>query len=89
VLRKAPGQPKRERKHHDTTGNMIAASSHVLFFYLSKVYPNGYMAVSYLLFLQEQIKDYHHSPDPGLLGPALGILFNRHGFYRCCSYKNE
>jgi hypothetical protein len=35
---------------------MIAASSHVLFFYLSKVYPNGYIAVGYLLFLQEQIK---------------------------------
>jgi hypothetical protein len=33
VLRAAPGQPNRERKHHDTTGNMIAASSQqVLFF---------------------------------------------------------
>jgi hypothetical protein len=31
VLRAAPGQPKRERKHHDTTGNMIATSSHVFF----------------------------------------------------------
>jgi hypothetical protein len=39
---------------------MIAASSHVLFFYLSKVYPNGYIAVGYLLFLQEQIRDHHH-----------------------------
>jgi hypothetical protein len=39
---------------------MIAASSHVLFFYLSKVYPDGYIAVGYLLFLQEQIKDHHH-----------------------------
>jgi hypothetical protein len=39
---------------------MIAASSHVLFFYLSKVYPNGYIAVGYFLFLQEQIKDHHH-----------------------------
>jgi hypothetical protein len=29
VLRAAPGQPNRERKHHDTTGNMIATSSHV------------------------------------------------------------
>jgi hypothetical protein len=27
------------------------------FFYLSRVYPNGYMAVVYLLFLQEQMKD--------------------------------
>jgi hypothetical protein len=43
-VRAAPGQPNWERKHHDTTGNMIAAS-HVLFFYLSKVYPNGYIAV--------------------------------------------
>ena len=39
---------------------MIAASSLVLFFYLSKVYPNGYIAVGYLLFLQEQIKNHHH-----------------------------
>jgi hypothetical protein len=39
---------------------MIAASSHVLFFYLSKVCPNGYVAVGYLWFLQEQIKDHHH-----------------------------
>jgi hypothetical protein len=58
--RAAPGQPNRERKHHDTKGNMITASSHVLFFYLSKVYPDGYIAVGYLLFLQEQIKDHHH-----------------------------
>jgi predicted secreted protein len=43
-VRAAPGQPNWERKHHDTTGNMIAVS-HVLFFYLSKVYPNGYIAV--------------------------------------------
>ncbi len=49
-----------ERKHHETTGNMIAASSRVLFFYLSKVYPNGYIAGGYLLFLQEHIKDHHH-----------------------------
>jgi hypothetical protein len=45
---------------------MIATSSHVfVFFYLSKVYPHGYMAVSYVLFLQEQIKidqDHHHHP---------------------------
>jgi hypothetical protein len=27
-----------------------------VFFYLSREYPNGYMAVGYLLFLQEQIK---------------------------------
>jgi hypothetical protein len=61
VLRAAPGQPNRERKHHDSAGNMIATSSHVFFFlYLSKVYPNGYIAVGYLLFLQEQIKDHHH-----------------------------
>ena len=60
MLRTAPGQPKRERKHHDTTGNMIAASSHVLLFYRSNAYPYGYMAVGYLLFLQEQIKDHHH-----------------------------
>jgi hypothetical protein len=33
----APGQPNGERKHHDTTGNIIAASYHVLLFYLSKV----------------------------------------------------
>jgi hypothetical protein len=60
LARAAPGQPNRERKHHDTTGNMITASSHVLFLYLSKVYPNGHTSVGYLLFLQEQIKDHHH-----------------------------
>jgi hypothetical protein len=33
----------------------------VFFFYLSKVYPTGgYIAVGYLLFLQEQTKDHHH-----------------------------
>ena len=30
VLRSAPGQSKGEQKHHDTTRDMIAASSHVL-----------------------------------------------------------
>jgi hypothetical protein len=35
---------------------MIAASSHVFFFYLSKVYPNVYIAVGYLLLLQEHVK---------------------------------
>jgi hypothetical protein len=62
VLMAAPDQPNRERKHHDTTVNMIAASSHLRFFYLSEVYPNGYIAVGHLLFLQEQIKDHHHQP---------------------------
>jgi hypothetical protein len=60
MLMTAPGQPNRERKHHDTIGNMLAETSHVLFFYLSKVYPNKYMVVGYLLFLQEQRKDHHH-----------------------------
>ena len=32
----------------------------VFFFYLSKMYPNGYIAVGCFLFLQEQIKDHHH-----------------------------
>jgi hypothetical protein len=45
-------------EHQDTIRNMKAASSHVLSaFYCSRVYPNGYMAVGYFLFLQEQIKD--------------------------------
>ena len=54
------GQPNREQKHHDTTRNMIATSSQVfssISLTLLKVYPNGYIAVGYLL---EQLKDHHH-----------------------------
>jgi hypothetical protein len=59
---------------------MIASSSHVLFFYLSKVYPNGYIAVGYLLFLQEQIKDHHLKLEPHRMQPRLAgaALLPRH-----------
>jgi hypothetical protein len=38
---------KGEKKHHDTTEIMIAVLLHVL----SSVYPNGYIAGGYFLFL--------------------------------------
>ena len=44
------------KKHHDTIRDMMATSSHVIFLSVAGI-PNGYMAVGYLLFLQEQIKD--------------------------------
>jgi hypothetical protein len=70
---------------------MIAASSLVLFFYLSKVYPNGYIAVGYLLFLQEQIKDHHHhqaiyhksSPARGCDGCTFGADLRVCGLWVC------
>jgi hypothetical protein len=57
VLSAAPGQPKEEKKHHDTIADIIAASSHVLSSTISRRVPYRYMAVGYLLFLQELIKD--------------------------------
>jgi hypothetical protein len=58
VLSAAPGQPKGgKKKHHDTIRDMIAASSHVFFFLSLAGASNGYMAVGYLLFLHEPIKD--------------------------------
>ena len=44
------------KKHHDTIRDMMATSSHV-FCSISRGRPNGYMAVGYLLFLQEQRKN--------------------------------
>jgi hypothetical protein len=47
-----------------------------------KVYPNGYIAVGYLLFLQEQIKDHHHLHQQhvyvgGGLQPGAALVVHR------------
>jgi hypothetical protein len=39
----------------------------------NKVYPNGYIAVGYLLFVEERIKDHHHQS----LVPIPPVLVSR------------
>ena len=45
-----------KKKLHDAIRDMMATSSRVFFLLSLAGVPNGYMAVGYLLFLQEQIK---------------------------------
>ena len=67
-----------EKKHHDTIRDLMAASSHV--------FPLSYMAVGYLLFLQEQIKgiiirarsiDVSASPARLLSKPSVSVCLWR------------